>query len=281
MVMLPSLKRGRLTAFIDRHQVGWDVAGAVLTVAYVVLAFRQEMATPAENVALWALGVVFLTEFVARFLDAPSRLEYLRHHWLDLVTAVPVPGIPGLRFLRLLRLLRFLKIGMVIREILLRRGWDGAGLLWPTMFLFWVGSALALWLVEHDAPGATIRTFPDALFASFITASTLGFAKHALQPATETGQMISAIIVFLALGLWGFASSRITQLWLQGQTAREQEELQKLHQDLRTLRAEIGALTEFLRAGSKPDVVAPDSSLHAVHERVGENAPTLDAAAPR
>jgi voltage-gated potassium channel len=245
---LPQWHRGALTAFVDKHQTVWDLVSAALTIVYVALAFRQETASPAESLAIWALGILFLLEFSARFFDSPSRMTYFREHWLDLVTAIPVPAIPGLRVLRLLRLLRFLKVGMLLRSWLLRRGWSDTGLIWPSLFLFWVGSAVALWLVEHDAPGTQIKTFGDALVAALLTAGTLGFAKHSLQPVTQSGQIISAIMVFGALGLWGFASSRLTQLWLQGSSVDRTQDVSDVYAELRLLRDQIDVLTDLARA---------------------------------
>ena len=51
-----------------------------------------------------AFAVIFLTEFSARCWDSPSRRHYLRSHWLDLGSCVPLVG--GLRSVRILRLLR-------------------------------------------------------------------------------------------------------------------------------------------------------------------------------
>ena len=109
---------------------------------------------------------------------------------------------------------------------------------WP---FFWIGSALALWLVEHDAPGTNVATFPEAMTAAFTTAATLGFGKHGL-PVTEDGQIISAGIVFLALGLWGFASSNLTHIWLKTQDQLPVE-VRALGQEIEALRADVRRLT--------------------------------------
>ena len=238
-------QRGRLTAFVDRHHLAWDLVSGALTIAYVTLAFRQDYNTALENFAIWGLAILFLSEFGARCYDASNRAAYLRSHWLDLITAVPAPGIPGLRILRLLRLLRFVKIGMMLRRILIERGWSDVSLIWPTLVLFWILSGLALWLVEHDAPKATITTFPEAMTSAFLTASTLGFGIHE-HPVTPDGQIISGLIVFTALGLWGFASSRLTQIWLHGAKERASDELVELRQELRSVREQLAVVATSL-----------------------------------
>jgi hypothetical protein len=146
-----------------------------------------------------------------------------------------------------------LKVGIVIRRILLSRGWDQAGLIWPTLFIFWIGSAFALWLVENDVPGSSISTFPDAMTAAFLTAATLGFGKHWV-PVTQDGQIISAVIVFFALGLWGFASSNLTRLWLNAKEDRAGGEIESIRGELQAIGAQLTYLCEALRARQSLDV---------------------------
>jgi voltage-gated potassium channel len=235
----------------------------------VVLAFRQDYETRAEDIAIGALAVLFLCEFAARCYDALDRRAYLRDHWLDLVTAIPVPGIPGLRILRLLRMLRFVRLGVLLRRHLLARGWNDFSMIWPTLALFWLGSALALWLVEHDAPHATITTFPQAMTVAFLTASTLGFGAHS-DPITVDGQIISGLIVFVALGLWGFASSQLTQMWLQaGKTDHHEPELAGLRSEIEALRREVAILISHFSSSESPRGYSPGISfdIHRTAQR--------------
>ena len=224
--------------FVRRHEMAWDLMMAVLTIAYVVLAFSEDSASGFESYAIWALAVLFLLEFSARCYDSSDRWAYLRSHWLDLITAVPIPGVPGLRVLRLLRLLRLARIGVLVRSRLVAQGRGEFAIIWPTLVLFWVGSALALWLVEHDAPGTSITTFADAMTAAFLTAATLGFGRHGL-PVTQDGQIIAALIVFFALGLWGFASSSLTRVWLNANKDSSASALDDLRREIQALREEL------------------------------------------
>jgi len=126
------------------------------------------------------------------------------------------------------------------------------------MVLFWVASAFALWLVEHDAAGTGISTFPEAMTAAFLTAATLGFGKHVL-PVTQDGQIIAALIVFFALGLWGFASSRLTEMWLQARRDDANERYQ-LHKDLAAIHEQLELLTDAVAASAHTAVSATDAT---------------------
>jgi hypothetical protein len=115
------------------------------------------------------------------------------------------------------------------------------------MTLFWIASALALWLTEHDAPGTNISTFQEAMSAAFLTAATLGFGRHTT-PVTQDGQIVAAVIVFFALGLWGFASARLTELWLRAKrdSASADGDLRLLRHELESLRAELREFTKAI-----------------------------------
>jgi hypothetical protein len=252
---------------VDKHRLAWNLVMAALTIVYVFFAFREDRSSRVDDIAVWSLAVVFLIEFGARFYDSPDRAVYLRTHWLDLITAVPIPGVPGLRVIRLLRLLRFLKIGVFVRRSLVGRGWNEMGLLWPTMVLFWVASAFALWLVEHDAPGTGITTFSEAMTASFLTAATLGFGKHAL-PITLDGQIIAALIVFFALGLWGFASSQLTQMWLHGRRDDASNREGDVRQELVAIKQQLELLTDAVAQSNSASVRSTESTSGAKARRL-------------
>jgi len=88
-------RRGSLTVFIQRHEFAWDLVIRVLTVPYVILAFREDSATGPASYTIVGLATIFLLEFGARCYDSSDRGKYFRTHWLDLITAIPIPDIPA------------------------------------------------------------------------------------------------------------------------------------------------------------------------------------------
>src|SRR6267378_6580516 len=160
------LKRGDISRFIDKHFTLWELGMGVLTVVYVVMAFMEDEVEPGLNtqtMVVLTVGAIFLIEFSVRLWDSPSRIVYLRHHWLDAITCIPL--IVALRVLRFARLLRFLRIAALVRAFLFGRnvGADGRGaragwLIGPTLLIFWAASAYGFWLVEHGR-NANITSF--------------------------------------------------------------------------------------------------------------------------
>lgn len=103
--------RDRFNAFIERHDVAWELGMAFLAVIYVAAGFALD--NPAADVApaLQAtesmLTAVFLAEFGIRLAAANDRKRYLRGHWIDLIALIPATR--GFRLARLLRLLRLIR----------------------------------------------------------------------------------------------------------------------------------------------------------------------------
>ena len=116
MTNLSGIRRGQLTSFVRRHALAWELSMGALTLAYVALALLVDegVDTVATSI-LVILAAVFLAEFALRFWDAPSRLKYVRGHWIDLLTCMPPIG--PLRVLRLVRLLGLFRLAQEIRDV--------------------------------------------------------------------------------------------------------------------------------------------------------------------
>jgi voltage-gated potassium channel len=235
--------RGRLAAFVRRHQLAWELSMAALTLLYVALSLVvDEGAPPLVTGAVGVLAVVFLLEFSVRFWDAASRLGYLREHWIDLITCIPFIG--PLRLLRLLRLLGLLRLADKIRDVAYIRSEAAPGhqsltwVVWPTALLLWVGAADGLWVVERGHNPA-IHSFGDALYMAFITVTTVGYGD--LRPVTPEGKVLAGALVFFGLGLLGFISAQLTARWL-----RVENRENTIEHQLAALRTEIAELKEML-----------------------------------
>jgi voltage-gated potassium channel len=243
------LSRGWLTAFIERHRLAWELSMAALTLLYVALSLLVDEGISALSDALvLALAVLFFVEFTARCWDAPSRLRYLKGHWIDLMTCLPAIG--PLRALRLVRLLGLLRLAHEIREAATARfqaAQDGSSptwIVWPTALLLWLGASEGLWLVEKGHNDG-VQNFGDALYMAFITVTTVGYGDF--RPITPEGKVIAGALVFVGLGLIGFLSAQLTSRWL-----RVEDSQKTIDTQLRAIRSEIAELKSVI-AQREPD----------------------------
>lgn len=251
-------QRGSLNKFVEVHEKWWEGTMALLTIAYVAIGFVDD-----QNIANLTLPTfwyapflaVFLFEFGARLYDSKQRPAYLRAHWIDLVTSVPMVG--GLRLLRILRLLRLVRVGAQFRSTFFKRRQADTWFVWPTVVLFWVSSAYALWVFEHGV-NPRVTSFADALYLAFMTASTVGYTD--ISPVSVEGKVTAGLIVFFALGLLGFASSRLTAWWLGAQGDQANADLMRrlgrLERQLETNAALLRDLGVAIREVEDTRVVA-------------------------
>lgn len=94
-----------------------DVPLTILGVVFAMLVLAETVSRPtgrvstAFQVAGWVLWVVFVGEFILRFLIAPSKARFMKRSWWQLVFL----AVPFLRFLRVARLGRLIRAGRVGR----------------------------------------------------------------------------------------------------------------------------------------------------------------------
>ncbi|HKW71510.1 MAG TPA: ion channel [Candidatus Dormibacteraeota bacterium] len=235
-----------MTGFVGSHALTWELTMAALTLGYVALSLLvDEGFSGLATAALDGLAGVFLIEFAVRFWGAESRVEYLRAHWIDLVTCLPPIG--ALRALRLLRLLGLLRLAQEIRDVgqTRARNPDRANtsvtwIVWPTALLLWLGAADGFWIVERGHNSA-IKSFGDALYLAFITVTTVGYGD--IRPVTPEGKVIAGGLVFVGLGLLGFISAQLTARWLRTEQGEGRVERQ-----LATLSQDVAEIKELLRS---------------------------------
>lgn len=184
------MQRGQVSSFIEQHNTAWELSMAALAAVYLGVGFSIDEGHGVPTFIIGSLAVIFLAEFGIRLWDAPSRRLYLRGHWLDLVSCIPLVG--GLRALRILRLLR---LGAAVRifslaehEASARDRHDSWWFLGPILVVVWLGASGGYWSLEHGV-NPSLHTFGDALYWSFITATTVGYGD--ITPTTPEGRILA------------------------------------------------------------------------------------------
>src|SRR5713226_8559521 len=246
---------GRLSEFVKRHALAWELVTAGLTLVYVVLAFLQDQGSSGLVTAgVAALAAVFVIEFGLRLYDSPSRIGYFRTHWLDIVTCVPVVG--PFRALRLVRLVGVIRLAATVRAYGVGAaasdrlpGGVGLWVLTPILITVWLAASYGYYELEAGV-NPHVKTFGDALFYSFITASTVGYG--AVTPVTPEGKVLTGVLIFLSIGLLGFASAQLTaKLLPQGhEVADLRATVDRQCQLLDEVNARLDAVTGILESRS-------------------------------
>jgi voltage-gated potassium channel len=206
-------------AFIQRHEIAWELAFAGLAIVFVALAYVPvEAGGLAESVietAEWVITGMFALEFGSRLFVAPNRGGYLRGHWVDLISLVPpARWLRPFRLLRLLRLIRaFAGVGRALVHV--DRLARHRGLIW--LLIAWLAvmmlCSIGLYIAENGA-NAAVDSPLDALWWGITTMTTVGYGD--VYPVTPEGRIAAAILMVLGIGLFSAVTATVTSFLVAG-----------------------------------------------------------------
>lgn len=240
--------RDRYNAFIDRHEIAWELTFAGLAVLYVVVGFADTEGNAAEAEAVLlanaGLTVIFAAEFATRFLAARDRRAYLRGHWIDLVALVPmVRGLRALRLLRLLRLVRaFAGVYRALNDldrIARHRGLARLIVIWLAVM---VVCSVGFYLAENGV-SKWVTSPLDALWWGVVTLSTVGYGD--VYPVTPEGKLFASALMILGIGLFGAITATMASYLVATQNGEADGPLDHLRALVRLRDAGVVTADEF------------------------------------
>jgi voltage-gated potassium channel len=200
------------TARWRRHtEIALFVASQIFLAAYAVRVLGHVHLSEAELdlclTLMFAAWAVFGVDYAVRWRLSGQRLGFVRTHLLDTVVLV----LPLLRPLRVVRVYEAVqrrhgrpRLSLYARVIVY------AGL--STLLLGFTG-ALAVYEQERGAPGATMRSFGDAVWWTCSTLATVGYGD--ITPVTSRGRLVAVGIMAVGLGLLGAVTGTFASWLLQ------------------------------------------------------------------
>ncbi|MEP7196401.1 MAG: ion transporter [Saprospiraceae bacterium] len=183
----------------------------------VFVDFSPEMSKLLEIVDDF-ICIIFISDFVYRFIKAKSKLEFLKWGWIDLISSIPTFGV--LRYGRAIRVIRILRILRTFRSVrnlvkhVYRSRTEGAfttvTMITMIMLIF---SSITILQVE-DLPQCNIKTAEDAIWWDFVTVTNVGYRDR--YPITTEGRIIAVFLMITGVGLFGTFTGFVTS-WIIGE----------------------------------------------------------------
>ena len=147
------------------------------------------------QIVVWA---AFAVTFLAKLALAPNKLRYIRRNWLEALLVI----LPIIRPLRIVR--AFVWIARDISRM-------NRLVTFESLFAYGIGTVLLaatiVTTVERNAEGANIQSFPDALYWTLVTVSTVGYGDHF--PITVVGKFTAVFLMFFGIGIFGGIIAKI------------------------------------------------------------------------
>ncbi|MEV2245922.1 potassium channel family protein [Streptomyces sp. NPDC049970] len=208
----------RLQEWEQRTEAPLFVAAMLFLVGYAVRVLAPHDDGTVRDLALalvCATWLVFAVDYGTRLHLSGLGGRFVHVHWLDTVVLL----------LPLLRPLRMVQVYSAVqnrrerpRLSLYARVITYAGL---TAVLLGLSAALAVYHQEHDAPGASIRTFGDSVWWACATLTTVGYGDAV--PVTFGGRVVAVGLMACGLALLGAVTGSFSS-WLVQVFRREDEE---------------------------------------------------------
>ncbi|MQY39048.1 hypothetical protein SRB17_70700 [Streptomyces sp. RB17] len=208
----------RSVRWTQRTEIPLFVASLVFLAAYATHVLATDLPPFWHVVCLsvmLGLWLVFAADYAVRWRLSGQGLRFVPTHMLHTVVVV----LPLLRPLRIVPLYEAVqrKSGQP-RLSLHARVISYAGL--STLLLGFSG-ALAVYQAERGAPGATMRTFGDAVWWAASTLTTVGYGD--ITPVTPMGRAIAIGMMIGGLALLGAVTGSFSS-WLMQTFTREGDE---------------------------------------------------------
>lgn len=164
--------------------------------------------------SLTIIWVIFLVEFLFRFVIAPAKLSFLKSNWLSAASLAlpflrPIRALRALRAVRSLNLLRL--IGGVNRGMRILRqviGGHQIGYLISLTLVVTLFSSVGIWYFERDSADASIQSFGDGLWWASAMVTTI---NHELSATTAEGRVLAILLRIYAVSVFGFITATIAR----------------------------------------------------------------------
>ena len=171
--------------------------------------------------------LVFQINFFSELFMASSKRWYIKNHWVDFITSIPIPSYEIMRSGRAIRLFRLLRILRVLRVIKLIKlvsfFWKGMDSLSEILdvklmkrtiiysIVLLIVGAFVINHIEFSNSTNNAGNYKESLWWSFNAIVTGGFADI-YNPTTSGGMVLTTLLVFVGMLLISVFTATLTSM---------------------------------------------------------------------
>ncbi|SFQ57970.1 ion transporter [Hymenobacter arizonensis] len=206
--------------------------------------------TPALEMLGTAIWIIFILDFLLKFVLAPQKLPFLKSNVVTLISLV----VPALRLFRLARVFRAARAvrGLRLVKVVgsLNRGMKalansfgrrGVGYVLALTSVVLLLGAAGMFAFEKDTPDG-LHSYPEALWWTAMLLTTMGSGYW---PRTPEGQALCFLLSLYGFTVFGYFTATLASFFM-GRDADDPEAevagaaaVAALHEEVRQLRADL------------------------------------------
>lgn len=218
----PETVRRERYRFVAQLEHLLDGPATFLAIVFVLALAAELILTaqgePVPGVISWALTAIWIlfgVQFAMGLLISPDRLRYVRRNWITAISLV----LPFFRIFRVLRAARALRAFSGVRALTAFNraaraladalAWSRAGYPLALAGTATVLGSATIFLFEADHAGTPIESYPDALWWTLATLTTVGASY---EPQTVGGRAIGLLVMISGLVILGYVAGVVGAL---------------------------------------------------------------------
>lgn len=206
--------------------------------------------SPALELLSTIIWVIFILDFLLKFVLAPQKLAFLKSNIITLISL----AVPALRLFRLARVfraaravrgLRLVKVvgslNRGMKSLAASFGQRGVGyVLALTCVVLLVGAA-GMYAFEKDVPEG-LRTYPEALWWTAMLLTSMGSEYW---PKTTEGRALCFILALYGFAVFGYFTATLATFFMGRDAENPEAEVAgaaavaAMHEEVRQLRADL------------------------------------------
>ena len=199
------------------------------------------------SLAIW---VLFIADFVIKFILAPQKWVYLKRNWLTAISLV-IPAMRVFRIFRAVRLVRGLRgirlvrlvssVNRSMRSLAATMKRRGVGYVFLLTLAVTFAGAAGMYALENQAPG-----FDSYGMALWWTAMRVITAGSEYFPTTPEGRGLAILLALYGYAIFGYVTATLATFFI-GRDAEEKNTPVAGTKDVAALRVEIMALNRSIQ----------------------------------
>lgn len=243
-----SHERNKLLSSIEKLLEGPMIFLGFVWLILLVIELIWGLTKPLEyaSIVIW---IVFILDFIVKFILAPVKFIFMKENWLTAISLV-IPALRVFRIFRFVRLLRGLRGIRLIKLIsslnrsmkslgatMKRRAFGYVSML--SLVVTFAGAA-GMYAIENPNPG-----FENYGMALWWTAMRIITAGSDYWPGTPEGRGLAFLLSLFGYAIFGYVTATLASFFI-GRDAEEKDAPVAGVKDVAKLKAEITNLTKAI-----------------------------------